>query len=284
MSAGTAYERRANGEITKLPTRATVRIRTLGSPHYGVRIAVLLGAALAVAPTPVLAEIQVGGTPKAVRIEARDAPLEEILAALNRAFGVHYQVSVNLDKRLSGTYEGSLPQVLTGILSGYNLILYTDNGAMAVTVLGAANAPGTSPAQSPSSNQAVRQPSAAAQSAQAPVSSSGVKDVARKGPSSVLESVAEQPGAQAPAPPAQPRPSTAASQPRPSTAASQPRPSLAAPQPRPSKEALQPRPSKEAPQPRPSKEAFQPRPSTEAPQPRPSTAAPQPGQFTGLSP
>jgi hypothetical protein len=221
-----------------LPTRGTVPIRTLGWRHCGVRIAVLLGAALAVAPAPVLAEIQVSGTPKIVRIEGRDAPLEEILAALNRAFGVHYQLSVNLDKRLTGTYEGSLPQVLARILNGYKFGMYTDNGTMAVTVSGTANAPGASPGRpgSPPA-QVVRQ----------------------------LSTVA-----------LQPRPSAAAPQPMPSTAAPQPMPSTAAPQPVPSTASPQPMPSTVAPQPMPSTVALQPRPSAAAPQPMPSAAAPQP--------
>jgi hypothetical protein len=185
-----------------------------------------------VAPAPVLAEMQVSGTPKAVRIEARDARLEEILAALNRAFGVHYQLSVNLDKRLTGTYEGSLPQVLARILNGYKFGLYTDNGAMVVTVAGTANAPGASPGRPGSSSaQVVRQLSTAAPSAQA--------DVARKGPSSLVESVAGPSGAPAPAPPPQPMPTTAGLQPRPSTAIPRPRPSTAAPQPMPSAAAPQ---------------------------------------------
>jgi hypothetical protein len=259
-----------------LPTRATVPIRILRSHHYGVRIAVWLGAALAVAPAPVLAEMQVSGTPNAVSIEAGDAPLEEILAALNRAFGVHYQLSVNLDKRLSGTYEGSLPEVLKSILNGYNFILYTDNGAMAVTVAGTANAPGTSPGRPASSSaQVVRRPSPAAPSAQAPVSSSGVRAVARKGPSSVLESVAEQSGALAPAPPSQPMPSTAALQPGPSTPALQLGPSTPALQPGPSTPAPQPGPPTVVPQPGPSTVVPQPMPSTAALQPRPNTAVPQ---------
>jgi hypothetical protein len=259
---------------------ASIPVRTIGLHQLGLRAAIVLGVALAIAPSPVLAEIQVSGTPEAVRIDARDAPLDEILAGLSRAFGVHYQLSVNLDKRLSGTYEGSLPQVLRGVLNGYNFILYKDNGAMAVTVSGTANAPGTSPGPPSSSGPAsssakvVPQPARTVPSAQAPVSSSGVEDVARKGPSSLLESVAVQSRAPAPPPPPQPRPSTAASQPR---------PSMPAPQPRPSTAALQPRPSTDVPQLRPSTKAFQPRPSTEVPQLRPSTVAP-PGQFTGLPP
>jgi hypothetical protein len=224
-----------------LPARGTAPIRTLGWPHYGVRIAVLLGAALAVAPAPVLAEMQVSGTPKAVRIEARDASLEEILAALNRAFGVHYQLSVNLDKRLTGTYEGSLPQVLARILKGYKFGMYTDNGAMAVTV-----APAPAPPPQPMPTTAALQPRPSRTALQ------------------------PRPSTAAP----QPRPSTAAPQPMPSTAAPQPMPSTAVPQPIPSTAAPQPMPSRAALQPMPSRAALQPMPSRGASQPRQSRGLP----------
>ena len=78
-----------------------------------MRAAILLGAALAIAPTPVLAEMQVRGSPEAVRIEARDTPVEEILAALSRAFGRHHELPASLDMRLSGTYTGSLSRMVT---------------------------------------------------------------------------------------------------------------------------------------------------------------------------
>src|SRR5712672_35421 len=145
---------------------ATAPGRTLGSPNFGMRAAILLGAALAIAPTPVLAEMQVRGSPEAVRIEARDTPVEEILAALSRAFGMHYQLSTHLDKRVSGTYVGPLPRVVTRILDGYNFILKTDNGSIAVTVVGTPNAAGTVPASS--GPKVVRQPAAAAPAAQPP--------------------------------------------------------------------------------------------------------------------
>jgi hypothetical protein len=145
---------------------ATAPGRTLGSPNFGMRAAILLGAAVAIAPTPVLAEMQVRGSPEAVRVEARDTPVEEILAALSRVFGMHYQLSVNLDKRLSGTYVGSLPRVLTRILDGYNFVLKTDNGSIAVTVVGTPNAAAAVPASS--GPKVVRQPAAAAPAAQPP--------------------------------------------------------------------------------------------------------------------
>ena len=145
---------------------ATARGRAIRSPNFCMRAAILLGAALAIAPTPVLAETRVRGSPEAVIIETRDTPVEEVLAALSRAFNMHYQSSVNLDKRLSRTYAGSLSRVLPRILDGYNFVLKTDNGSIAVTVVGTPNAAVAVPASS--GPKVVRQPAAAAQGAQAP--------------------------------------------------------------------------------------------------------------------
>jgi len=147
-----------------LASLAIVPVRTIGTPNFGFRAAIVLGTVLAIAPKPVLAEVQVRGSPEAVRIEVRDAPVEEILAVLSRTFGLHYQLSANLDKRLSGTYAGPLPRVVTRILDGYNFVLKTDNGSIAVTVLGTPDAPGAISASS--SPRVVRPPGAAAPAAQ----------------------------------------------------------------------------------------------------------------------
>ena len=129
-----------------------------------MRAAILLGAGLAIGPAPALAEMDVRGTVEAVRIEARDAPVQDILAALDRTFGMHYQLLVNVDKRLSGTYVGSLSRVLARILDGYNFILKTDNGTIALMVVGTPYPPGTFPMPPPGPfpAQAVRQPAEAA--------------------------------------------------------------------------------------------------------------------------
>jgi hypothetical protein len=145
---------------------ATAPGRTIRPANFCMRAAILLGAALAIAPTLVLADMQVRGSPEAVRIEARDTPVEEILAALGRAFGMHYQLLANLDKRVSGTYVGPLPRVLARILDGYNFILKTDNGSIAVTVVGTPNAAAAVPASS--GPKVVGQQAAAAPAPQPP--------------------------------------------------------------------------------------------------------------------
>lgn len=133
-----------------------VPVRTIRSRNFSVHAAILLGAALATATTPAVAELRVRGSPEAVIIETRDTPVEEVLAALSRAFNMRYQSSVNLDKRLSRTYAGPLSRVVPRILDGYNFILKTDNGHIAVTVLGQPNAATTAAVSS--APRVVRQP------------------------------------------------------------------------------------------------------------------------------
>jgi hypothetical protein len=106
-----------------------------GSPLFGACAAVVL-VAMAVAPTSVLAAAQVSGSPEAVSLEAQDTSIEEILAALRASFGVHYQSPAKLEKRLTGTYSGSLQRVVMSVLQGYNFITKAQEGRLEIIVLG----------------------------------------------------------------------------------------------------------------------------------------------------
>jgi hypothetical protein len=118
----------------------------IDSPDHGMRIAILLGAALAIAPTSALAEVQVHGSSEAVTIQTHDISVEEVLAALSRTFDMDYQSAIDLDKRLNGTYVGPLSRVVTRILQGYNFVLKTDNGSIFVTVVGTPTSLAVNPA------------------------------------------------------------------------------------------------------------------------------------------
>jgi hypothetical protein len=100
----------------------------------------MFGVALLSAPTSVLAQARVRGSPEAVSVEAKNTSVEDILAALSNAFGVHYRSSAKLQKRLTATYEGSLHKVTKRILEGYDFILKTGDGGMEVIVLGSSDA------------------------------------------------------------------------------------------------------------------------------------------------
>jgi len=69
------------------------------------------------------AEVGVQGTVTAVQVSASEAPIAEVLSALEKDFDVRCRVSISLDGTISGTYQGSLAQVLSRVLQGYDYIL-----------------------------------------------------------------------------------------------------------------------------------------------------------------
>jgi len=107
-----------------------------GLPVRGVWLAVALNIVSAMAPTFVLADVQVRGSPEAASIVVQDASVEEILAALSAAFGVHYRSLANLEKRINGTYEGPLQRVVARILDGNNFFMKAGEGGIEIKVLG----------------------------------------------------------------------------------------------------------------------------------------------------
>jgi hypothetical protein len=109
------------------------------SPHgaclSGTQAAIVLSVMLAFAPASVLAETQVRGNLEAVIVNVQNSSIAEILAALSNRFGVRYRSSANLEKRISGTYTGSLQQVVARVLAGYNFFVKAGEG-VDITVLG----------------------------------------------------------------------------------------------------------------------------------------------------
>jgi hypothetical protein len=140
-----------------------------GSRTVGVHAAVAIAAVLWVTPTTVFAGAQVHGSSEAVTIEAQNTSIEEILATIGKSFDVHYQSSVNLEKQITGTYQGSLPQVLARVLEGYNFIAKTNKERVEIRVFGSRLAPAVAKA-SPNSTGSKAAPALAASPAPAPKS------------------------------------------------------------------------------------------------------------------
>jgi hypothetical protein len=107
------------------------------------RSGAMLAAALAMAPAPVWAGAKVSGSAEAVTVEAQDSSIQEILALLSRDFHMQYLAPSDLKGRVTGTYKGSLPQVLRRLLDGRNFVVESNPGGLAVTVFGGATATGT---------------------------------------------------------------------------------------------------------------------------------------------
>jgi hypothetical protein len=82
------------------------------------------------------AEVGVRGTVAAVQVSADEVPIAEVLTALGNDFAVRYRASVSLDATISGTYQGSLPQVLSRLLHGYDFVLKKEAEAIEVVIVG----------------------------------------------------------------------------------------------------------------------------------------------------
>ena len=119
-------------------------------PNIVARLALLLRAtsiaALALVSCPVAGrcEVSVQGTAMSVRVEARDAPLSQVLYALEANFKVRHDSLIALDSlTIAGTYSGTLEDVLRRLLTGLNYLLKTEGEMVEVIIIGR---PGNPPA------------------------------------------------------------------------------------------------------------------------------------------
>jgi hypothetical protein len=78
-----------------------------------------------------------------VSVNTQNSSLKDILAELGKKFNLQLESSANLDKQLTGNYQGSLQHVVSRLLEGYNYIIRADEAGLDVTVFGAQSAPFT---------------------------------------------------------------------------------------------------------------------------------------------
>jgi hypothetical protein len=100
--------------------------------------------ALACCSAAARCEVSVQGTAAAVRVDAREAPLSEVLGALEASFKVRHDSLIALDAiTIAGAYSGTLEEVLRRLLTGLNYLLKTEGDMVEVIIVGR---PGHAPA------------------------------------------------------------------------------------------------------------------------------------------
>jgi hypothetical protein len=100
-----------------VPSRSPALMRRL------INLVLILVALLAAGGGAAYAQVQVSGRTDAVRIEATDATLREVLDALRASFNLRYRSDDALDTRMTGTFGGSLPRVAARVLDGYDFVI-----------------------------------------------------------------------------------------------------------------------------------------------------------------
>jgi hypothetical protein len=81
------------------------------------------------------ADVRVTGDLQSLHIEAHNATLAQVMTALGSALHIKINTTVALNQTVNGTYVGSLEQVLSHVLSGYNYVVL--RRTMAIEVVGA---------------------------------------------------------------------------------------------------------------------------------------------------
>ena|SRR5690348_7579482 len=82
------------------------------------------------------AEVRVQGDVREVRVEARDATVGEILAALGERFALHYRGTMG-GGGVTATFEGPLRRVVARVLEGYDYVIQARGDRLDVFVLSA---------------------------------------------------------------------------------------------------------------------------------------------------
>jgi hypothetical protein len=112
----------------------------LPSARSRLLLAGVLSMALADAfSRPAYAEVRVTGRIDSVTVEARDASVHEALAALSATFGLRVHNSAALDQPVSGTYRGSLQQVVARLLAGRDYVATYSAGNAEIRIFGPGN-------------------------------------------------------------------------------------------------------------------------------------------------
>ena len=122
---------------------------------------VLLGTLVLLTPISTIAEVVVAGQADALQLEANDTTVDEVLAHLGTQFNVTYRRSAVLDQSITGTYKGSLRQVISRLLNGYNFFMKVSAAQIEVVVLGPVDrdaAPGGMAAPTPTVKLPMAQP------------------------------------------------------------------------------------------------------------------------------
>jgi len=102
---------------------------------WRARVVAILAVAIVTADA-VHAEVHVNGDASALQVVATQSNVAETLSALETTFRLQVNTPIVLDRAIGGTLAGSLAQVLSRLLEGYNFFIRYHATEIEVTVIG----------------------------------------------------------------------------------------------------------------------------------------------------
>jgi hypothetical protein len=104
--------------------------------HHAILAGLVLSILAAGVVRPALGAARVEGGVDAIRVEARDATLAEVFAALSARVGLRFRLSTATDQRVDGRFQGPLQRVVARLLAGRDYVARYSKGAVEILVLG----------------------------------------------------------------------------------------------------------------------------------------------------
>jgi hypothetical protein len=87
-------------------------------------------------PTIAGAEVQVEGSPAAIRVTTSQDAISDVLSAFAATFNLQYRTAIPLDAAANASYSGSFAQVISRLLDGYNYVIKRDRETTEIVVFG----------------------------------------------------------------------------------------------------------------------------------------------------
>lgn len=115
---------------------------------YGCTLAVATAFACVLA-TAAPAEVRIEGNLRDLRVSASGDTLSDVLSAFIKRLPVTYRTAVPLNRTINGAYSGSISQVMSRLLDGYNYIIKNDQELTEIIVLDEKGEAAVSPMTTP---------------------------------------------------------------------------------------------------------------------------------------
>lgn len=118
---------------------------------FAYALATMLGVLAITMPTASHAGPSITGTTGAIQIAAGDVSIATLLSAIAAQHPLQYRSSVPLNDIVTGTYSGSLEEVIPHLLNGFDFFVMRNEDTIQVVIIGRHVTPAVAP-QSPQSS------------------------------------------------------------------------------------------------------------------------------------
>jgi hypothetical protein len=130
----------ATSEAESKKLRMGPSIGSDARPFCGGLVALRLACLAALSATQADAEVRVDGGRDEMQVRVENDTVGHVLEALGQNVSLHYRSAAPLNKVIGGSFSGSLEQVLSRVLAGYDFVVRYNMQGVELLVVGKSGA------------------------------------------------------------------------------------------------------------------------------------------------